>query len=74
MKSSFNPTLEKAKLLGNLRSAIWILGISCWIFGIGDRSVAALADGYVSAWELIQLCTATFFFVSWIFLKPTNRL
>ena len=53
-----------------LKKWIWIIGTSSWIFGISDRSIASLADGYISAIDLIQLCTASFFFVSWLFLKP----
>lgn len=50
----------------------WLLGTSSWVFGITDRSIASLADGYISAIDLIQLFTAAFFFVSWLFLKPEN--
>lgn len=53
-----------------LKRGIWILGTSSWVFGISDRSIASLADGYICAINLIQLCTASFFFVSWLFLKP----
>ncbi|MGV2828899.1 hypothetical protein [Myxosarcina sp. GI1(2024)] len=53
-----------------LKKGIWILGTSSWLFGISDRSIASLADGYLSAIDLIQLSTASFFFVSWLFLKP----
>ena len=53
-----------------LKKGIWIIGTSSWVFGISDRSIASLADGYISAIDLIQLCTASFFFVSWLFLKP----
>jgi hypothetical protein len=53
-----------------LKKGIWILGTSSWLFGISDRSIASLADGYISAIDLIQLFTASFFFISWLFLKP----
>lgn len=53
-----------------LKKAIWLIGTSSWIFGISDRTLASLADSYISAIDLIQLCTASFFFVSWLFLKP----
>jgi hypothetical protein len=45
-----------------LKKSIWILGTSSWVFGIRDRSLASLADGYISAIDIIQLCTASFFF------------
>lgn len=64
---------DAAIFLGNLRNGIWLLGISSWLFGITDRSIASLADGYLSALDLIQLFTASFFFVSWLFLKPITR-
>ncbi|MBW4533561.1 MAG: hypothetical protein HC939_20085 [Pleurocapsa sp. SU_5_0] len=53
-----------------LKKGIWILGTTSWMFGISDRSIASLADSYISAIDLIQLFTASFFFVSWLFLKP----
>lgn len=62
---------ELVTFMRNLKSGIWLVGISSWIFGITDRTIAALADGYLSAWDIIQLFTASFFFVSWLFLKPT---
>jgi hypothetical protein len=65
-------TLEQSVFFGKLRNAIWLLGISSWLFGITDRSIASFADGYLSAWDLIQLFTASFFFVSWLFLKPAE--
>jgi hypothetical protein len=60
--------------LGNLRWGIWLLGISSWLFGITDRSLASFADGYLSALDITQLFTASFFFVSWLFLKPMPPL
>lgn len=65
-------TLEQSLFLGKLRNAIWLLGISCWLFGITDRSIASFSDGYLSALDLVQLFTALFFFISWLFLKPTK--
>ncbi len=64
---------ELYSFLASLRNGIWLLGVSSWIFGITDRSIATLADGYLSAWDVIQLLTASFFFVSWLFLKPTSK-
>jgi hypothetical protein len=60
--------------LGNLKQGIWLLGISCWLFGITDRSIASFADGYLSALDIAQLFTAAFFFMSWLFLKPNRPL
>ncbi|AFZ30699.1 MULTISPECIES: hypothetical protein [Chroococcaceae] len=60
--------------LGNLKNGIWLLGISSWLFGITDRTIASFSDGYLSAIDIIQLFTASFFFVSWLFLKPTSKV
>lgn len=64
---------ELTEFLGNLKNGIWLLGISSWIFGISDRTIATLSDGYLSAIDLMQLLTASFFFASWLFLKPNSR-
>ena len=65
---------ETSLFLGSLKNGIWFLGISSWLFGITDRSIASLSDGYLSALDIAQLFTAAFFFVSWLFLKPTPRV
>jgi hypothetical protein len=70
MKNKHSSTL--AVFVANFRNAIWFLGIASWMFGITDRSIATLSDGYLSAVELTQLFTASFFFVSWLFLKPAQ--
>lgn len=56
----------------NLKQGIWFFGVSSWLFGITDRSIACFADGYLSALDITQLFTASFFFVSWLFLKPLS--
>jgi hypothetical protein len=61
---------EAAILVTRLRNSIWILGVPSWLFGITDRSIAALADGMFSTIEVFQLFTASLFFLSWIVLKP----
>ncbi|NJO77240.1 MAG: hypothetical protein HC827_01120 [Cyanobacteria bacterium RM1_2_2] len=66
------PSFELLTFLSNLRNGIWLLGVSSWLFGIADRSIASFADGYLSALDIVQLFTASFFFVSWLFLKPTS--
>jgi hypothetical protein len=47
--------LEQSVFLGKLRNAIWLLGVSSWLFGITDRSIASLSDGYLSALDIVQL-------------------
>ncbi|MFE4105380.1 hypothetical protein [Almyronema epifaneia] len=56
-----------------LRVGIWSFGNASWLFGISDRTLAAFADGYLSAVDIAQLFTAAFFFVSWLFLMPTLK-
>ncbi|MBD2742029.1 hypothetical protein [Coleofasciculus sp. FACHB-1120] len=65
--------IEAAKNLANFKIGLWFFGISFWLFGITDRSIASLSDGYLSVIDIAQLGTATFFFVSWLLLKPTSR-
>ncbi len=66
-------TSDASDFLETLKYGIWLLGVLSWLFGITDRSIASFADGYLSALEIVQLFTASFFFVSWLFLKPTSR-
>lgn len=63
---------ETQEFLWNFRNGIWSLGIISWLFGISDRTLAALTDGYLSATDIIQLLTAAFFFAGWLCLKPTD--
>lgn len=69
-----NSSLEISLSVAKLRNSIWVLGIPSWLFGITDRSLAAFADGYLSAIEIIHLFTAFFFFVSWLSLRPEKSL
>ncbi len=69
-----NKVREIAFIIGRVRSGIWLFGIPSWLFGIGDRSFAAFADGYISVIEVVQLFTASLFFASWLFLRPENSL
>lgn len=58
------------EFLWMLKHGIWGVGTLSWVFGLSDRTLAVLMDGYLSAIDIVQLCTAAFFFVSWLFLKP----
>lgn len=73
-KSNLPVELEIALFIGRIKNGIWVFGIPSWVFGISDRSVAALADGYLSPIEILQLLTASFFFLSWLYLKPETNL
>jgi hypothetical protein len=63
---------ESPDFVGNFKNGIWLFGVSSWVFGICDRSIASFADGYLSALDLTQLFTAATFFVAWLFLKPAS--
>jgi hypothetical protein len=65
---------EITVFVANIKNGIWLFGVPSWIFGIVDRSLAALSDGYLSAVDITQLFTAFFFFISWLFLKPISKL
>ncbi|MCJ8281596.1 MAG: hypothetical protein MJK14_17495 [Rivularia sp. ALOHA_DT_140] len=65
-------SLEGKIFVGNLKNGIWLFGVSSWLFGITDRSIASFSDGYLSALDLTQLFTAATFFVAWLFLKPSS--
>ncbi len=62
--------VDIALFIDQIKSNIWLFGIPSLLFGITDRSVAAFADGYLSPIEIFQLFTASFFFLSWLYLKP----
>ncbi len=68
------PAMQLSFFLGTPKQRIWLLGVSLWVFGIIDRSIAVFSDGYLSTLDLTQLLTASFFFVSWLFLKPSSKL
>ena len=63
---------EAKGFIANFKNGIWLFGVSSWLFGITDRSIATLSDGYLSALDLTQLFTAATFFVAWLFLKPSS--
>ncbi|MDJ0697484.1 MAG: hypothetical protein QNJ49_16000 [Mastigocoleus sp. MO_167.B18] len=65
---------DSKDFVGSLKNGIWLFGISSWLFGITDRSIASFSDGYLSALDLTQLFTAATFFVAWLFLKPMSKV
>lgn len=67
-------THNSKDFVSNLKNGIWLFGISSWLFGITDRSIASFSDGYLSALDLTQLFTAATFFVAWLFLKPVSKV
>lgn len=59
--------------IANFKNVVWFVGIAFWLFGITDRTIASFSDSYLSAIDLLQLFTASFFFISWLYLKPTQN-
>jgi hypothetical protein len=62
--------VEFFPLIGRLKQSIWFLGVSSWLFGVADRTLAALSDGILSALDIGQLLTTSLCLLGWIFLKP----
>ena len=58
--------------MASIKSGIWYSGVAAWLFGIADRTIAALSDGFISAQDLILLATAALLTVAWLFLKPAR--
>jgi len=65
-----NKSLEVSLFLAKLKNSIWLFGIPSCLLGITDRSIASFSDGYLSAVDIVQLFTASFLFISWLYLKP----
>lgn len=67
-----SPSPERSLCKVMLKTGIWVVGIPSWIYGITDRGMTAIADGYLSAMEIVQLLVASILFLSWLLLKPDN--
>jgi hypothetical protein len=63
---------SEAVFLASLKQGIWILCIPAWLFGMAERSANAISDHFLSVSDVVQILTATFFLVSWLFLKPNT--
>ncbi|MEA5568193.1 hypothetical protein VB693_22485 [Anabaena sp. UHCC 0399] len=61
------------QFVNKFKTGVWFFGIPSWLFGITDRSMAAFADGYLSATEIVQIFTTSFFFLFWLYLKPEEE-
>ncbi|MBD0266707.1 MAG: hypothetical protein ICV77_00295 [Cyanobacteria bacterium Co-bin8] len=53
-----------------MKTAVWVIGIPAWLFGVADRGVAAFFDHSVTTSEVSQLLFVSIIFVSWLLLKP----
>jgi hypothetical protein len=61
---------ETARFLGSVKHGIWILCLPAWLFGMIERSVTVWKDHLLTLADVLQVLTATFFLVGWLFLKP----
>lgn len=61
---------ETAIFLANLRQGIWLLCIPAWLFGTIERSATVFSHSCITAVDLVQISTASFFLVCWLLLKP----
>lgn len=59
--------------IAQIKNGIWMIGIPSWLFGITDRGIAAFAHGVPSPAEVLQLMMASFFFLTWLYLKPSPQ-
>jgi hypothetical protein len=73
-KTLNNQSKETFLYLARLKNNIWLAGIPTCLFGVTDRSIAALADSYLSSLELAQVLVTSLFFVSWLCLNPNSTL
>lgn len=51
----------------------WLFGNLVWLFGILDRSSAAIVDGSLSLGDLGQLAMISCFWLGWLSLKPKPK-
>jgi hypothetical protein len=61
---------KQQDLTAQLRQAVWWLGIPAWLFGLADRTVAALANGQLAWDESLTLAAIAFLFLSWLSMRP----
>jgi hypothetical protein len=65
---------EASELLFLRKNGVWLSGIPAGLFGVVDRAIASLADGYVSLVDLLQIFAAVSCFLFWLSLKPKLKL
>jgi hypothetical protein len=84
MSTSIEPKTQQAAIqrqssvdipmsIAQIKNGIWMIGIPSWLFGITDRGIAAFAHGAPSPGEVLQLIMASFFFLTWLYLKPNQQ-
>jgi len=55
-----------------IRWVVWTGGCGAWIFGLSDRSIAALTDNRISAVDIVLLGTAAIVAFGWVVLIPAS--
>ncbi len=53
-----------------IKTLVWCILLSGFLFGIPERFTALFSDGWLSAPDLTQLFTASFFMVCVVILIP----
>jgi hypothetical protein len=56
------------------KNGIWLVGITAWLFGATDISIAVFSDVYLSALDIVQLLTTSFFLISCLSFKRTQSI
>jgi len=64
------PSSPEAENSMRVRTSIWFLGNIFWVLGIADKSLTALINGSLPGLNLLEISTAVFFLIGWLFLKP----
>lgn len=64
------PSSDETENSLRVRTSIWFLGNIFWVLGIADKSLTALINGSLPGLNLMQISTAVFFLIGWLFLKP----
>lgn len=67
-----NYEVERSLYNRIFRTAVWVIGIPVWLFGVTDRGLVAFADHSPTVTEVSQLLLASVIFLSWLFLKPED--
>lgn len=58
--------------MAEVRVGLWALGLAGWLFGLSDRGYHAFHQ--ISVEHIVQVFTAAFFCVCWLFLMPGQFL
>lgn len=65
-------SIERSLYNRIFRTAVWVIGIPAWLFGIADRWTVMFSVPDSSGIEVSQFLFVSIIFLSWLFLKPEN--